>query len=136
MADECVIGGLTNEEARQVVVKYFEDNYTLPHDVIYPREKEPDLESRDEPFILLDIVGVDKRQAGMGMREFITDKFLDISLWTKKDEGMKETSVFEDFVDSIAINITGGVAFGSPKPLAEKDFKGWIVNTILLPFKF
>lgn len=136
MVDDCIVGGLTNEEARQVVVAYFRDNYTLPHEVIYPREKEPGLEDRDEAFIILNILGIDKEQAGMGMREFITDKFLDISLWTKADAGMKETSVFEDFVDSIAINISEGVAFGTPKPLSEKDFKGWVVNTLLLPFKF
>lgn len=133
---DCLIGGITNEEARQVVVAYFKDSYYLPHDVIYPREKEPGLEDRDDAFILLNIIGIEKEQAGMGMREFITDKFLDISLWTKKDEGMKETSVFEDFVDSIAIAIVGGVVFGAPKPLPEKDFKGWAVNTLLLPFTF
>jgi hypothetical protein len=132
----CLIGGLTVEEARQEVVAYFESNYTLAHDVIYPREKEPDLESRENSFILLDITGIGKEQAGMGLREFITDKFLDISLWTREYSGMKETSEFEDFVDTLAINTVNGVLYGSPRPLSDKDFKGWTVNTILLPFKF
>ncbi len=135
MAD-CLAGGVTVEEARQAVVAYFRDNYSLSHEVIYPREKEPDLESRDDSFILLDIDGVKKEQSGMGLREFITDKFLDVSLWTKEYSGMKETSEFEDFVDTLAINTVGGVVYGVPVALSEKDFKGWVVNTILLPFKF
>ncbi len=134
---ECgIIGGITVEEARQRVVLYFSSNYTLSHDVIYPREVEPDLEGRDSSFILLDIDGVKKEQAGMGLREFITDKFLDISLWTKEYTGMKETSEFEDFVDTIAVSTVNNIVYGVPNSLSEKNYKGWVVNTILLPFKF
>lgn len=135
MAD-CLAGGLTVEEARVAVVTYFSTNYSLPYDVIYPREKEPDLESRDDSFILLDINGVSKEQAGMGLRELITDKFLDISLWTKEYSGMKETSEFEDFVDSLSLTTIDGVVYKTPEGLSEKEYKGWVVNTILLPFKF
>lgn len=133
---DCLAGGITVEKARQNVISYFKANYTLPYDVIYPREKEPDLESREETFVLLDITGISKEQAGMGLREFITEKFLNVALWIKENSGMKETSEFEDFVDSIAISIVDGVVYGTPKALSEKEFKGWTINTILLPFKF
>jgi hypothetical protein len=136
MADDCEVGGISVEEARQAVVGYFQTNYSLSYDVFYPGESEPDLESRDNAFILLGIDGMSKEQAGMGMREFITDKFLDISFWIRDGAGMKEISVFEDFVDGLAIQTSGGVVYGTPVPLSEKDFKGWVVNTILLPFKF
>jgi len=132
----CLAGGVTVEEARQNVVSYFKDNYTLPYDVIYPREREPDLESREESFILLDITSVNKKQSGLGLREFITDKFFGIALWTKENSGMKETSEFEDFVDSLAVTTVAGVVYGTPVALSDKEFNGWVVNTILLPFKF
>ena len=132
----CEVGGLTIEQARQNLIRYFVDSYTLPHDVIYPQEKEPDLESRSTPFILLNIIAVSKEQAGMGLRDLITDKYLDIALWKKEFTGIKDVAEFEDFVDSLSLTVVEGIVYKEPKSPTEKTYKGWVVNSILLPFKF
>ena len=132
----CEIGGITNEEARQAVIAYFDSTYNLAHDVIYPNQEPPALEGRENPFILLDFDNVKKEQLGMGSSDYITDKFLDISLWIREYEGIKEVTNFEDFVDSIGVVTEENVVYGVPVVVTSKDFKGWIVNTILLPFKY
>ena len=134
--DDCAVGGITNEEARKAVLLYFQTEYSLTHEVIWPDEKPPALVGREEPFILLDIKDIKKEQAGMGTRDYITDKFLDVTLWQLEYTGVKEVNIFADFVDSIGLDTVGGVVYGVPKVLAPADYKGWSVNTILLPFKF
>jgi hypothetical protein len=133
---DCVVGGLTNEEARQAVITYFLANYSLAHEVIWPNEEPPALEGRTESFILLDIGEVKKEQAGMGTRDYIIDKFLDITLWKMEYTGIKEVSLFADFVDGLGLDTVGGVVYGVPNTLDPKAYMGWSVNTILLPFKF
>ena len=133
---DCTVGGLTNEGARRAVIAHFKDSYNLDHEVIWPDEETPALKGREESFILLSMLNVKKEQAGMGSRDYIIDKFLDVTLWKLEYTGIKEVSIFEDFVDSIGLDTVSGVVYGVPKPLAPKDYKGWSVNTILLPFKF
>jgi len=132
----CEVGGLTNNEAREAVIRYFDDYYNLPYDVIYPNQEPPALEGRDSPFIILTIDDVKKEQTGMGERSYITDKFLDITLWIREYTGIKEISNFKDFVDSLGLLTEAQVVYGVPMVVSPKDYKGWIVNTILLPFKF
>jgi hypothetical protein len=134
--DDCIVGGLTEEEARKATIAYFEDNYTLPHDVIYPNQEPPALEGRDEPFIVLSLIGVDKEQAGMGSRDYIIGKFLDISLWIREYTGIKEVTIFADFVNGLGLDTVGGIVYGVPEELPPKDHKGWSLNTRLLPLKF
>ena len=132
----CEIGGITNEEARQAVIAHFTVHYNLAHDVIYPNQEPPALEGREAPFILLDFDNVKKEQFGMGSSDYITDKFLDLSFWIREYTGIKEVSNFEDFVDSIGVVTEENVVYGVPVVVPDKSYKGWLVNTILLPFKY
>lgn len=136
---DCLIGGLTNEEARQELVAYFTTSYTasgLTHEVIYPNQKPPSIEDRNTPFILLTLIEINREQEYIGSSEYIIDKFLSIELWVREFTGYKTISIFTDFIDSLGLKIVNGIVYKTPKYMAPKNFKGWELTPVALPFKF
>ncbi len=135
MAD-CLIGGLTNEEARKALISYFQSAYNLAWYVVYPNKEPPALEDRKNPFILLSIVEIKREQEYIGSSEYIISKFLSIEFWTREYSGMKNTSLFTDFVDSLGLKTVAGIAYKTPDYMTPKIFKGWEITPAALPFEF
>lgn len=133
---DCLIGGLTNEQARQAVIAYFSTNYTLGYEVMWPGQKPPSIENRTDPFILLSFVDINREQEYIGSSNFIIDKALIIELWRLEYSGSKAVSLFQDFVDSLSLAIVNGVVYREPRYLAPKNFKGWELSSAILPFGF
>jgi hypothetical protein len=131
----CLIGGLTNEQARQAVITYFQTNYSLGYEVIWPGQKPPSIEDRTTPFILLSFVDISREQEYIGSSEFVIDKALIIELWQPEFSGSKNIAVFQDFVDSLAVKIENGVVYRTPK-YSSNMFKGWELSSAILPFGF
>lgn len=133
---------MDNEAARLAVITYFEAAHAAHAsvntiEVVYPNQKPPDIEFRESPFILLDILLVSKEQFEMGSRDFNTTKMLDISLWSREYTGIKLVDGYLNFVDSIGVVTVEGVVYGTPVPVSEKDrYKGWKITSVALPFKF
>lgn len=138
MAD-CLIGGLNNIESYESVITYFKDSatsYPITWDIIWPNQEPPNLENRDDPFIMLTIVENNREQEYIGSREYIIDKHLRIEFWYRKFSGQRNVMLFNDFVDSLGINIVDGVAYGTPKIMTQNEYKGWETTPAAIPFKF
>lgn len=133
---DCLIGGLTNEQARQAVITYFNTHYSLGYDVVWPGQKPPSIENRTDPFILLSFVDIYREQEYIGSSDYIVDKALIIELWKLEFTGSKSVALFQDFVDSLGLKIENGVVYRTPKYSAPKNFKGWELSSAILPFGF
>jgi hypothetical protein len=141
--NDCTLLGLsTNEAARVAIMTYFKAAYDAAHadikaiEVIYPNMEPPALETRAAPFIMLSIEPLSQEQEYMGSDTYITTKLLDITLWVRQYSGTKLANGFLDFTNSLGLSSVGGVVYGVPKPLAQKQYKGWELNPVLLSFIF
>lgn len=142
MSDDCIMTGLSEDQARINLMTYLVASFAAaPPDlvgveVIYPNMKPPALESRTVPFIMLTLNSVFNDSTGIGEDSYRTIKTLDISLWIKEYTGIKLSSKFIDFVKGLGIKTVAHIAYGVPSPAKVQRYKGWELHTVLLPLQF
>ena len=141
MSDCSSIGTLTNVEARETMTArikaaLLDSSGFSTIEVIWPNQKPPGLEGREDPFLLLTVVDVDREHMEMGFQGYISTKFLDISLWIREYTGIKLVDEFKDFVDPLGLTVTSGIDYGPVNPMKSLKHEGWEVHPMALPFRF